>query len=248
MTQALPQVSLDSSRLVRCLTELAVSGTAASQRQFTERLGQLIDFSDSIALSAAHARDLAVDDDAVAEFREGITGEFLRARSTLIQAAMRAFYPGAGPSRIKWPARETAIPVDAAAAAAPYLRFYQAQQADIDSKVRGLHLRTRQAVAGLSPRLARICAIDEALGDALALHARRFLAVVPRLLERRCNHLYESFTNDLAAGADEDPRWDALREQLRRDGQALLLAEIEARLLPCLGLVEALNEETEDEN
>ncbi len=71
MTQALPQVSLGSSRLVRFLTDLSVSDTQVSHRQFTERLGQLIDFSDSINLSAAHARSLdAIDEDAES-FREG---------------------------------------------------------------------------------------------------------------------------------------------------------------------------------
>ena len=87
MTQALPQVSLGSSRLVRFLTDLSVSNTQVSHSQFTERLGQLIDFSDSIALSDAHARTLDVLDEDVKAFSDNITSEFLRARSTIIQAA-----------------------------------------------------------------------------------------------------------------------------------------------------------------
>ena len=246
MTQALPQVSLGSSRLVRFLTDLAVTDTQVSHRQFTERLGQLIDFSDSIALSEAHARHLEVDGAAVEEFSEGIAREFLRARSNIVQAAMRSFFPGSGPTRIKWPAEEDQPPAGPSSAAERYLRFYRAQQAEIDTRVRGLHLRSREAVAGLSPRLERICAIDEALGDALAGHARRYFSSIPRMLEGRIEVLFLDYRGDLEQGAPARARWQETREQLRREAQGLLLAEIEARLLPTLGLIEALNEETHE--
>ncbi len=247
MTQALPQVSLGSSRLVRFLTDLSVSTTQVSHRQFTERLGQLIDFSDSITLSEAHARTLNVDSEDASEFREGITREFLRARSTIVQAAMRSFFPGSGPSRLKWPAPEPP-PAGPTSAAAPYLKFYQQQQGDIDSKVRGLHLRTRTAIAPLSPTLARICAIDEALGDALGGHSRRYLAAISKLLEQRLTFLYQQYRETVDAGAEPESAWENTREQFRREAQGLLLAEVEARLLPALGLIEALNEEIKDEN
>ena len=247
MTQALPQVSLGSSRLVRFLTDLSVSDTQVSHRQFTERLGQLIDFSDSITLSEAHARTLEVDNEDASEFREGIIREFLRARSTIVQAAMRSFFPGSGPSRLKWPAAEPP-PAGPASAAAPYLKFYQQQQGDIDSKVRGLHLRTRTAIAPLSPTLARICAIDEALSDALASHSRRYVSAVGKLLEQRLELLYGHYREAVEAGAGQEAAWTQTREQFRRETQGLLLAEVEARLLPALGLIEALNEEIRDEN
>ncbi|RLQ21884.1 DUF3348 family protein [Seongchinamella sediminis] len=247
MTQALPQVSLGSSRLVRFLTDLSVSDTQVSHRQFTERLGQLIDFSDSITLSEAHARTPDVENTDTGEFREGITSEFLRARSTIVQAAMRSFFPGSGPSRLKWPRDET-VPADASEASAPYLKFYLQQQADIDSKIRGLHLRTRSAIAALSVNLARISAIDEALSDALASHSRRYLAAIPRLLGQRLGYLYSQYRQGLDDTSEAQARWLETREQYRRETQGLLLAEIEARLLPALGLIEALNEEINDED
>lgn len=248
MTQALPHVSLGSSRLVRFLTDLSVGNTRVSHRQFTERLGQLIDFSDSITLSDAHARALDVEDEDTTAFSPGITGEFLRARSTIIQSAMRAFFPGSGPTRIKWPALEPSPPAGPTSAAQPYLKFYVTQQADIDSKIRGLHLRTREAIAPLSGRLARICAIDAALTDALGHHSRRYLGSVPRLLSLRLEWLFGEHRDALEKGADPATHWAETRERYRRDCQGLLLAEIEARLLPALGLIEALNEETTHEN
>ncbi|AQA18325.1 hypothetical protein BST95_08860 [Halioglobus japonicus] len=249
MTQALPQVSLGSSRLVRFLSDLAVTDTQVSHRQFTERLGQWIDFSDSITLSDAHARDLEIEDDAaLADFSDGITQEFLRARSTLIQAAMRSFFPSSGPTRIKWPTQESEIPKDAEAAMAPYLKFYQSQQMDIETKIRGLHLRTREASSALSTKLARICAIDAALGDALAPRSRRFFAAIPALLQSRLEFLFGEYQVAVEAGSTPADAWANTREQYRRESQGLLLAEIEARLLPALGLIEALNEETPHED
>lgn len=247
MTRALPQVSLGSSRLVRFLTDWSLNATQVSHRQFTERLGQWIDFSDSITLSEAHARALQVDNEDVASFSAGITDEFLRARSRLVQASMRSFFPGAGPTRIRWPA-SGAPPDDAESALQPYLRFYQQQQAEVDSKVRGLHLRTREAVATLSARLARICAIDAALGDALAIHSRRYMTTVPTLLQSRLEFLFSDYQLSVADGAARDAAWKRSCEQFRREAQGLLLAEIEARLLPALGLIEALNEEINNED
>lgn len=240
MTQALPHVSLGSSRLVRFLTDLSAANTRVSHHKFTERLGQLIDFSDSISLSDAHARQLDVDTTSVADFRDGITAEFLRARSGIIQQAMRAFFPSSGPSRNRWPTQEASVPPSAGTAAEPYLRFYTAQQAEVDARIRGLHLRTREAVAHLSPRLARLCALDTALNEALAMHSRRFLGAVPRLLGIRLEVLYAAFSETAA----DEQCWADTREQYRREAQGLLLAEIELRLLPALGLIEALNEET----
>ena len=248
MTQALPQVTLGSSRLVRFLTDMSVTQVQVSHRQFTERLGQLIDFSDSITLSEAHARALKVENEDVAAFSEGITAEFLRSRSTIVQASMRSFFPGSGPTRIKWPTLAQEPPRGAATAVAPYLKFYNAQQLDVDTKIRGLHLRTREAVSALSVKLARICAIDAALSDALASHSRRYFASVPRLLARRLEFLYGQYEQALEDGIDAAAGWEQTREQYRREAQGLLLAEIEARLLPALGLIEALNEEIPNED
>lgn len=248
MTQALPQVSLGRSRLVRFLTDISASDSPVSHRQFTERLGQLIDFADSITLSDAHARDLVVECEDVGSFSAGVTEEFLRARSRLVQAAMRSFFPTTGPTRIRWPAEESAPPDTASEAARPYIRFYQQQQADVDGKVRGLHLRTRQAVSALSGNLARICAIDAALGDALALHSRSYLASVPEVLDTRLEFLFGQYQDAVAGGAAATSAWSETREQIRREAQGLLLAEVEARLLPALGLIEALNEEIPNED
>ncbi|MEP1470102.1 MAG: DUF3348 family protein [Halieaceae bacterium] len=246
MTQALPHVSLDSSRLIRFLTDLSVSEAQVSHQQFSDKLGQLINFADAIALSEAHTQAPELEDEGIGEFRDGITTEFLRARSSIVQAAMRSFFPSSGPTRIRWPAIEAEPTTDSASAAVVLLKFYRAQQVDIYGKVRGLHQRTRDAVAQLSPKLSRIAALDAALSDALGSHSQRYFNAVPKLLERRVEYLHGQFLAARDHQQSEGAAWAEICEQLRREVQGLLLAEVEVRLLPALGLVEALNQDIHD--
>ena len=111
-------------------------------------------------------------------------------------------------------------------------------------------MRPRGEISTRQSRLCgcRICAIDEALSDALAHHSRRYLSAVGGLLGQRLEYLYKQHQQALEAGADPESSWADTREQYRREAQGLLLAEIEARLLPSLGLIEALNEEIKDED
>jgi len=75
----------------------------------------------------------------------------------------------------------------------------------------------------------------------LAAQERRLLATVPALLARHFERLCGSGGADAAAGdgataLDEDAR----RELFRLDQQAVLVAELELRLQPVLGLLAAL--------
>lgn len=243
MTQALPHVSLDSSRLIRFLTALSVSEAQVSHQQFSDKLGQLINFTDAIALSEAHTQAPELENEGIGEFSDGITREFLRARSSIVQSAMRSFFPTSGPTRIRWPAIEVEPTKDFAPISALLLKFYRAQQVDISGKVRGLHQRTREAVAQLSVKLARIAALDAALSDALGTHSQRYFNAVPRLLERRVQHLHHQLLDAQQQEGSPGAAWSDMCEQLRREVQGLLLAEVEVRLLPALGLVEALNQD-----
>ena len=115
---------------------------------------------------------------------------------------------------------------------APYLRFYAGHQRDMEFRVRNLQDRARIALSGLSPRLARLVALESALDQTLVAQHRQCFAQVPRLLERRFEFL---------AGKGE--MGEALLPAYQRDMRSLLLAEVDARLLPVLGLIEAIDEE-----
>ena len=237
MTQASPHLTPGVSRLVRALNELQVADDTVSHKQFGQRLAQLIDLADSINISSAHGKLRSMAFEPVTGSNEAIKQEFLRARTALIEPVIKSFDPASGHSRLKLPLpEEPTAAVDKAHAAAPYLSFYTAHQRQIDVKVQRLQILVRDAVAGLSPELAQLCALDTALGDTLVVHSRKFFAVIPQLLEQYFDRLLQQ----------NQGQWQQLHQQLCSKMQELLLAEIEARLLPALGLIEATNEHSDN--
>jgi hypothetical protein len=103
----------------------------------------------------------------------------------------------------------------------------------------------RESVSGFSPALAQLAALDTALGDPISAHTRRIFAVVPRLLQKRFEFLIEQYRQASAGNQREQNLWHQTHAQFRSDMQGLLLAEIDTRLLPVLGLIEALDEHEE---
>lgn len=246
MTQAHRQISANSSRLVRALAQLVGTDAAVSHKNFTERLGQLFDLPDSIRISAVHDRKPAATFEPSATSREAVKEEFLRVRASIVSSTLGRFVPGGGSLRLRFPVTSAEMTVEQAMAPEPYLAFYAAQQRDIDARIRNLQAATRDALAGISPGLARLAALDAALADPLAAQARRSFAAVPRLLQRRFEFLLEAYRQAIAGQSHSPGLWEQTLGRLRDDMQGLLLAEIDARLLPALGLIEALDEHQDE--
>lgn len=235
MTQALPRSTADTSRLVRLLSELELVDADAPDQHFAERLAQLIDLPASISLSSALSKLQTMAFEPMTADANAITREFLEARASMVESIASSFAPGAGSARISLPFREGSSPADTTPEFEPYLKFYKAQQRHIDLRVQQLHKKLRNAASGLSPELARLAALDTALEDTLLIHSRKFFAAIPRLLALRFEQLLQQ-----SQGA-----WEQLHQQFCPELREVLLAETEARLLPALGLVEAINSNTE---
>ncbi len=260
MTQSSPNVSLNGSRLIRFLSDLAVSDVEVSHKQFTEKLGQLVSFSDAITLSAVHSKLSKMAFEPTEASSESVRAEFLRVREVLVKSIIMSFTFSTRPSTIPLPVPKADTPRDKAMAYEPYQRFYARHQREIDFKVQSLQLYVRDGVSGLSLELAQLVALDTALGDVLAVHTRRLFAVIPKLLSKRFEYLRKEYQQVLTnpAGDDKSDVDDLLvdnqAEWVKPGGwlhtfyqemQGLLLAELDVRLQPVLGLVEALNEQLE---
>jgi len=241
MTQAQTQTHANPSRLVQLLAELVGADTAASDKLITERLGQLFDLPGSIRLSSVLDKPAAVPAQTAVSPQEA-RAEFLRAHTAIISSALRSFLPGGGSIRLRFPAIATREDFEEAATADALLAFYAAQQRDIDFRIRNLQAATRDTVAGFSPRLAQLAALDAALGDPLAAHNRRFFSAVCSLLGKHVENLIDEYHQAASADPRDEKLWAATLARLRSDMQGLLLAEIETRLQPALGLIEALDE------
>lgn len=243
MTQATAPVSWNGSRLIRVLTELSGSTVTLSPKQFAGRLGQLVDLADSISISTAHGELQGQVFEPGGASRQAILDEFLRVRRSIMQSVISSCSGQAGPSRVRLPAAMADLPPDAATAYAPYAQFYVAHQRDIDPRVQRLLADTRESVAGLSPRLAQLCTLDEVIGNTLALHRRKFFGAVPRLLARRFEQGFNEHQQAQSGGQSGHVSWPDFHRQFCAEMRGLLLAEIETRLLPVTGLIEAINTE-----
>ena len=246
MAQAQLQLPQNGSRLIRLVTDLTTSNRYETHKHFTERLAQLIDLSDSIALASAHHTIETMTFEPKAVTTEAVNGDFLETRRVITQSVSNSFLPDPGPGRIKLPDALTNTGEDAASACEPYLVFYAAHQGQIGLQIQRLQSRTREAATGLAPGLARLCVLDKTLGDPLAVHSRKIYGVIPRRLGIHFQQRFEECRLRTADQADQADCWMELHEQFCTEMRGLLLAEIETRLQPVLGLIEAINENLEE--
>jgi hypothetical protein len=245
MKRALPRTSFNSSGLVRLLADLAAAGGADAKQSFAERMGLWLGFIDAIALSAALNANAGGPDsrpDAPSGADDAVHGELARVRAALIDSI------SAGKARTKLPTPAPGATIDSAADFSPYRRYYLALQRDMEASIGPLRDNVRSALAGKSPALKRLGALDAALDKALSERERSLLATVPGLLEKRFEHLRQAHRAALAAsGAADDPelwlRPGGWLAAFCKDMQNLLLAELELRLQPVIGLIEAFGNE-----
>lgn len=244
--------ALNSSRLVRFLSDIEVADVAVSHKHFTERLGQLIDLSDSVALSAAHGKlaKMKMDTPSAATpvaSNEAVIAEFIRVRTAAVQFIVSTFTPGEGVSWLSLPTVSSVTPEAELTSYERYQLFYVNHQREIIFKLNKLRADTRSSVSAHSVRLAQLVALDTALDATLAVHTQKLFAGVPRLLGKRFQALYQQHQQAVTDLQSDDPQlWGepgGWLDQFNREMQGLLLAELEVRLEPILGLVEALNEE-----
>lgn len=253
MNQASTHTSLNGSRLVRFLSELSVADIEVSHKHFTERLGQLIDLSDSVALSAAHGKLsalTAIPDTDKPVSAEAVIAEFLAVREAVVQFIINSFVVGSGAGWLSLPVVKADAPVAEAPGYEPYQLFYGTHQREMAFKVKKLRSNTRATVAGQSSTLAQLVALDTAMDVTLAAHTHKLFAGVPKLLATRFQHLYQQHRQGVTERQlDDDPQqWaepGGWLGQFTAEMQGLLLAELEVRLQPVVGLIEALNEEIE---
>lgn len=229
---------------------------ADSGGAFAEQLGLWIHFADAIALSAVHSDCIA----SAPKTRHGMQhkgpavvhadAEFDRIQALLMNSIRKSFSPGLGKAHITLPTPILELPLDVAAAYAPYRRFYEAHQRDMELSIQPLRVNIRAAVAKTSPELGKLADLDAALEKILRDRERQLLSKVPVLLRKRFDYLFKEHQQRLAdtGQADNPAGWTQAGGWLARffhDMQMLLLAEAELRLQPAMGLIEAFKQETQ---
>jgi hypothetical protein len=246
MTRTLTRTHLHSSGLLRTLSDLALLETAASDNGFAQKLAAWIDFSSAIKLCAVHTTGPTPPGPAVpASAVEAVVQAFARTRAALEKTVAQA---AAGKSRNPFPRPDASDSLEDASAYAPYRKFHLAQQRELDESIRTLRSQVRDMVGRAAPRLRPLLALDATLETALSEREGYLLAKIPNLLEKRFRQLHDAH-RQTAAGAsptDHPGLWTRPGGWLARYGQELhtvLLAELDLRLQPSVGLIEALQHE-----
>lgn len=253
MTRMPSRTKFHSSTLIRSLVDLDIIDGADAGDAFAEKLGQWIHFADAIALSAVHGGALHGAMGATAAVRQTaaqVQAELARIRTLLTDSIGKSFAPGIGKTHIELPAPPLALPPDIAAAFMPYRRFYEAHQRDMDIRLQPLRTNLRLAMAQASPRLKKLAELDAAFENILRERERQLLAKVPALLRKRFAQLFKLHQSRLAESGQADHPADWMRAngwlaRFCQDMRSLLLAELELRLQPAAGLIEAFKQDTQ---
>jgi hypothetical protein len=256
MTRTLTRTNFHSSKLIRALTDLEMVEAADPGNAFAEKLGLWIHFADAITLSAVHSDSLtsrpkshaAAPNAARSAAGSGVDKEFERIQSFLVNSIMKSCGSDSGRSHIKLPAPECELPLNPATAYVPYRRFYESHQRDMESSIQPLRTQVRETVAKASPTLRKLAELDATLEKILRERENKLLSKVPVLLKKRFEQLFKEHQQKLVNTQQADIPAEWIRAggwltRFRSDMQMLLLAEVELRLQPTMGLIEAFRQE-----
>jgi len=248
MSQIPASTLAERSRLVRLLTDMSVAKVSPSELNLAEHLGRLIGVSDSIALSRSLNSLPASQASMIVDSVEAVREEILIGRQQMMQIIVKSFAASPEGTGIQAPSVNTGTRAEALQTYEPYQRFYSMHQAEMAGSVQRLRIRVRSTIAGFSTELHKLAELDRILSDILAGHTQKLFNVTPILLESRFKELLAAHL-EKAGGVhnSEPPQWLTPGEWLElfyKEMQELLLAELDVRLQPIFGLLEALNEQT----
>ena len=235
---------LTGSTFIRTLAALDDVPAPDGPDAFAQRLAQWFDWTHAFSLSAALG-DAGARSDAPLVFggQAALSAderELARVRAALAKTIADA-PSGASerPRRIVRPLRGA----DAAPSAADQpidfatlrQRYTQCQLA-METQIVPLRRRLRSTLADRSTALAKLAELDSVMEQVVGAQERALLATVAGRLESRFDHLRGAGADAPLGGASPAGPW---LERFHHEMRGLLLAELDLRLQPCEGLLEA---------
>ncbi len=251
MTRVLPRTRLHSSELLRFLVSQGMADAVADTTDVGQSLGDWLDFRQAIALQGFIG---AVDDPAAQTVQatarvdaDVLRKRFAHVRQALEQSIVQGSVPAPGLARIDLPAPELEHPIDPKTAFDPFRRYSIGQQRQMDNIIRSLRAQLRGMLAKGPTAHQQLAALDGIFENVLHSRESRLLGQIPTQFEKRFAKLLKQHMKALqeAASADEPaPRSAPWLTPLCKDMRSALLAELNLRLQPLLGLIEALTPNT----
>lgn len=192
-----------------------------------------------------------------------------KVRAQLVESITQGAPAGSGLARIDMPAPVLDEPVEIKTAFEPYRRFMAAHQRQMESTLRSLRAQLRLQLSQRASAGQQLAALDTAFENILAEREAALLAKTSKLLEKRfvqalkahmqvqaqaqraalatettydLTDVHEDDIDAMASGTNESLKADpsSWLMPLRQTIRQALLAELDTRLQPALGLLEAL--------
>ncbi len=255
MKRALPRAHFNSAHLVHFLTENAMLAPACEGAEWGQKLGDWLNFRQAIALHGVLNPDIpSATPPAHLRRSPTMTGQALRRlvdklRAQLVQSIEQGAPPGTGLARIEMPAPELDNPLEPKTAFEPYRRFYAAHQRQMEVSVQKLRAQLRTQLRKCSAPLQQLADLDERYENILSERESVLLGQVAKLHEKRFVqalklHIKQCQESDQGAERQAVSVW---LMPLRQAMRSALLAELDTRLQPTLGLLDAFNQENPQE-
>ncbi|WP_457356358.1 DUF3348 family protein [Roseateles sp. P5_D6] len=220
--QALSPQPLAPEPLARLLLQWGVAPVVAAP--VAERLGGWLGWAEAIGLSQLLATAPAAGAN-VAARREAV--DWADAALARLQEELTAAFDDALLARESAESAPEGVPL--ADLLAPYRLHHAQQQRSMAARVATLRERLRPRLAEASGALARLAQLDAVFERAIVAQERPLLAGLPALLTKRATDHH----------ATDPRRW---RTRFWADLQRALRAELDLRLQPVQGLIEALHQ------
>lgn len=210
---------VSGSALIGLLTRLTAAKVPESNQSISERLSQWLGWTDAISLSSVLGATNKKQPSASRATPSAEEAEVSRVRDAL----MKTLADEGGALRT-------------ATDFSPYRRRYVSRQQTMETAIAPLRTRLQAALVARSPALAQLAAVDAVMAQALGAHEVRVLATIPTLLEKHFTRLRRAQADQV----DPDVSPDLWLDGFTDDMQSVLFAELDIRLQPIEGLLEAL--------
>lgn len=233
---------LGSSELIRKLQHLLDKEIPQTQSRFSERLTQNMDFSSSLKLSElqGHLRVLERNKPAKAETKfladqqKSLNAAFERVHRAILQSIEHSFDESVVQPRFPLPKINLENEkLDLSA----YQTFYVAQQTEMSAKIQGLRSYVREVLSSVSLNMNKLALLDQTLEETIGFPLRSGFSVISKVISKHCYKIEEQWQKH-----DHQEVCGQLN-QFHTEIRQLLLAELELRLQPVQGLIDAFNQE-----
>jgi hypothetical protein len=227
-----------SSKLIRLLSEATLLDMNAPRQDFAERLALWLSASDTVRLHAA--LQLQADQPPTAS-------QNVAARQTNAAAVATACHKAHTQLTKAILAHEALGATghdDPNGGYAPYRKRHLDQQRQMELKIRPLRAQVREALANTSPKLRQLATLDAVLEQTLGVREQKLLTMVAVFLEKRFEQMKRAHLSEHGEAEPQGapPKW---LEAFSQEWQAVVLAELDVRWQPIMGLIEAMSNEIE---